>query len=307
MIIDTDVGFDDLLAILFLMASGQKIEAFTTVNGIADPQTGAATLLRMQELLAAPNPVANPIPVYIGLSDQPNSFPEEWRNQASILNWGSPQTLKPQTTPAVEFLQGVFTQNQRAVQLLTIGPLTNIAAAIQPTPVCPISAFTMGGAIAVQGNLPTTNPVAEANMYVDPDAAGQVFTFFSGFPTFGDCLVPLDACNDVPVTNELVDAFVKTANPSIHCQLATQILQQIQTQFIASGYYAYDPLAAVSSLDPTVLKTKAGAILVGPEGQTTISSGDPGQQLVALGADAGQFTDDFTAAFGVTMATAAGY
>lgn len=306
MIIDTDVGFDDLLGILYLLAEGStRIEAFTVVSGIAHVKEGANALLRMQELLG----LAAPIPVYPGLSDQPESFPNAWRNQASSLGWGDPIKLRPQPVPAVDFLRSRFAQSQ-PVRLLTIGPLTNLGAALGPAaPTAPIAATSMGGAIRVPGNLPVRNPVAEANMYVDPPAARTFFNFFGldAPPACSETLAPLDASNMVPIDRAFVAAF-RAASGGKLLELATQILVEIDTQFLEKNvpYFAYDPLAAVSTVDPSVLQLQPGAVAVGDLGQTTLVPGSAGPQTVALGANAATFYADFKRAFGVSAASAAG-
>ena len=103
MIIDTDVGYDDLLAILYLLATGADISAFTVVNGICDVRDGAKVLLRMQEKLG----LQEMIPVYMGAQNtQPNAFPMAWRNQANNLKWGDPTdpTHVPKPQSAATFL-----------------------------------------------------------------------------------------------------------------------------------------------------------------------------------------------------------
>ena len=305
MIVDTDVGFDDLLAILYLLADGRtEIEAFTVVKGIADVDRGANILLRMQELLRLPRR----IPVYKGLSDQPKSFPDEWRNQASALNWGDPQSLRAETVPATDFLRERFVQEKLDTRLLAIGPLTNIGAVLRGIrPNTPVSAIVMGGAIHVPGNLPEADPVAEANCYVDPGAANAVFAFFGpDAPSPVNArLVPLDACNQVPIDHAfLLSFFQLIGRKALLFNLAAQILLQIDRQFLAHGvpYFAYDPLAAVSIHRPAVLHIQPGAIVVDEQGHTTLFSGDPGIQRVALSAIAGQFYAEFNQAFGATTA-----
>jgi inosine-uridine nucleoside N-ribohydrolase len=84
LIVDTDAGFDDVLAITYLLASGAPIEAFTLVNGISDVDEGARALLLLQEKAG----LSTPIPIYKG-SRQPmagsNQFPDEWRHQATQI------------------------------------------------------------------------------------------------------------------------------------------------------------------------------------------------------------------------------
>ncbi|HEX2689002.1 MAG TPA: nucleoside hydrolase [Kofleriaceae bacterium] len=303
LIIDTDVGFDDLLAILYLLAQpGVQIEAFTVVNGISDPLEGADALLRMQEMIGELQ-----IPVYLGAT-QPmsgsNAFPSEWRHQASQLGWGTPSS-QPQAMPASAYLSGVLAAPGQ-VAILAIGPLTNLGTVLQSAPpvatVQPMS--IMGGAINVAGNIPAA-PLSEGNMYVDPLAAHTAFA--AGLKPV---LVPLDACNMVPIDNSFLGEFFAIPEPqrSPLWSLAAQVLEQIASQFVdpppptqPTLYFAYDPLAGVSIADLQVL-TNLTATNVAVEqggdnpGQTTAETGAPNAQ-VAMGADSSTFRAQFMAAF----------
>src|SRR5215471_10158823 len=84
LIIDTDAGSDDLMAIAFLLSRDDvHIEAITVANGLAHVRAGGTNLLRLLELSGKKN-----IPVYLG-SEKPlrgsAAFPEEWRKLSDTL------------------------------------------------------------------------------------------------------------------------------------------------------------------------------------------------------------------------------
>src|SRR5436190_12490576 len=83
-IVDTDVGSDDLLALAFLLSRPDvRIEAITVANGLAHVDQGARMVLRLLELAHR-----NEIPVYVGRATplQGNAaFPAEWRKQMEEL------------------------------------------------------------------------------------------------------------------------------------------------------------------------------------------------------------------------------
>src|SRR5258706_13582357 len=104
-IIDTDVGNDDLLAIAFLLSRKDvKVEAITIVDGLAHVPVGAANVLRLLEVAAATN-----VPVYAGREaplQRTAPFPSEWRRTADTMPGVEfpPTRRKPEPVGAVDFL-----------------------------------------------------------------------------------------------------------------------------------------------------------------------------------------------------------
>lgn len=303
LIIDTDVGFDDLLAILYLLAQPDiTIQAFTVVNGISDPDEGATALLAMQQMIGGLE-----IPVYLGAT-QPmsgsNAFPEVWRHQASQLGWSKPST-SPQAMPASQYLSGALGQ-AGSLSLLAIGPLTNLGTVLEASrPAATVQPMSiMGGAFKAQGNIPTA-PLSEGNMFVDPLADQIVFA-----AGLDPVLVPLDACNQVPIDQSFLAEFnaIPESQRSPLWSIASQVLAQIANQFVEpppptqpTPYFAYDPLAGVSIADLGVLADLTPIDVVvaqqGPNpGQTTVGSGTANAR-VAFGANSSTFRSQFMAAF----------
>lgn len=300
LIVDTDVGFDDLLAISYLLTQPSiQIEAFTVVNGISDVQEGVKALLLLQENAG----LETAIPVFKGgeapLSGH-NAFPGHWRHQASEViknqGWGDPKG-KSQPVSAVDFLIDRLQDKTKPVQILAIGPLTNIGAVLRQTSGSAEALerlLIMGGAVDVPGNIPG-HPNSEGNMYVDPLAANIVFT--SGVKPD---LVPLDATGHVPLDKRFVNSFQST---SALGGIVGEILRTIEKKFIDThqGYYAWDPLVGMSVAHPAVLKDVAALeISVSQQGAS------PGQTLrgpgslnsnVAFNANAEKFRTNFLAAF----------
>lgn len=212
---------------------------------------------------------------------------------------------KPQVIPASEYLSRVFaTPGQLSV--LAIGPLTNLGTVLKSgRPAVTIQPMSiMGGALKVAGNIPCA-PRSEGNMYVDPLAAQIVFA--AGIQPV---LVPLDACNMVPIDQSFLSEFhaIPPAQRSPLWHIAAQVLHQIAIQFIEpppptspTPYFAWDPLAGVSIADLQVLTnltpTDVAVEQIGDNpGQTTAGTGAPNAQ-VAMGANSGTFRAQFMAAF----------
>jgi purine nucleosidase len=156
-IIDTDAGSDDLMAIAFLLSRKDvKVEAITVVDGLAHVQAGAANLLRVLDLAGATN-----VPVCAGRESplQPTApFPDDWRRTSDTLPGVKlpPSRRKPQPEPAADFLVTRLAAANRPVRILGLGPLINLAEAFRRAPrsVRAVKELViMGGAVRVRGNL----------------------------------------------------------------------------------------------------------------------------------------------------------
>jgi inosine-uridine nucleoside N-ribohydrolase len=300
-IIDTDVGYDDLLAILYLMnCPNITIEAFTVVNGISTVTDGSNALLSLQEMLGT-KPA---IPVYLGAdaSQQANALPVEYQGEAKALNWALPTRLKAETQSASDYLTAQFTKADTTV--LAIGPLTNLAVALPSGNTANvITVYAMGGAFKVKGDLPTpTYPSdVEANFYVDPAAAAKVLANATR-----SYLVPLDACDQVPITTDDIANFLNlpSSQQKPNFKYAKQILEEDDITKWAQDneYYAWDELAAMALNWNNVLsdQEQSGVVVeqVGSgnmsPGKTTITNG---WTAIFYSANGPQFNSDFLAAF----------
>ncbi len=305
-IIDTDCGTDDLMAISYLMAGKEvDLRAITVVNGLAHVEQGAANILNLLELAGRTK-----VPVYIGDS-RPlagnAAFPEEWRRLTdSLPGVQLPQsTRKPQEESAIYYLadQLRLPPGGPGLRILALGPLTNIARALESRPgrVRGIrSIVIMGGALHVPGNLgdggafKTENKAAEWNLYVDPLAASRVFA--SGVPIE---LVPLDATNRVPVNSTFVRDFSKKATTPLG-RFVAQLFASEKDLIDQGVFYAWDPLAAVILAHPGVASFKDLGIdiaLTPPfDGQTRVHSSKAANARGAVDADAAGFLRLFRAA-----------
>jgi pyrimidine-specific ribonucleoside hydrolase len=303
-IIDTDAGSDDLMAIAFLLAHPSvHIEAITVANGLAHVDAGASNIVRLLELSGRKD-----VPVFAGRSTPLRGtaeFPAEWRKTSDELPGVTLPTVARQPEPkrAAEYFLQRLKGRSNPVRILALGPLTNLAEALKRDPSIAgtiLEIVIMGGAIAVPGNLgdggvfKTNNKTAEWNIFVDPLAAWIVF--HSRIPIR---LIPLDATNKVPIDL----AFLREFESGAKSPLAKFVAQVLETdrKFIEDGYfYAWDPLAAVALLHPGVVKMSRMRVDVRqdpPEdGRTVQTPGRPNAE-VALDADGIAFRKVFREAF----------
>ncbi len=306
-IVDTDCGTDDLMAIAYLLSAREvDLRAITVVNGLAHVQKGAANVLRLLELAGRRN-----IPVFVG-DDHPlagnSAFPAEWRRVSDDLPGVKlpPSTLEPQKERASEYLakQLRLPPGGPGLRILALGPLTNIAEALQGGSgrIRGIrSIVIMGGAINVPGNLgdggvfKTSNRAAEWNMYIDPLAASRVFACGARID-----VVPLDATNHVPVNSAFVQDFSKRAASPLS-RFVAELFASEKELIDQHAFYAWDPLAAVILAHPGIAVFEDMGIdiaLMPPnDGQTRAHASKTANARVAANADAAAFMRLFRAAF----------
>jgi len=303
-IVDTDAGTDDLLALAFLLArSDVHIEAITVVNGMAHAPTGTANILALLQFAGRTD-----IPVYAG-SSVPlaghAAFPAAWRKISDDLpGVDLPKAqARPQAQSAVSFLVRRLSESKRPVRILALGPLTNLGAALRQEP---FGAQTieelviMGGAVRVPGNLgdggvfKTENKTAEWNFYIDPLAASIVFSSKAAIR-----LIPLDATQQVPIHADLVKTLQDGAKGTLE-QFAAQVLGSDETAIRQGYFYAWDPLAAVALVDVDVVRVTPMSIQIemtgNDQGRSDETQHGAPNARVALAADAADFRREFVAA-----------
>ena len=304
-IIDTDAGTDDLMAIAFLLSRGEdvEIEAITVVNGLAHVREGAKNILSLLALAGR-----NEIPVLVGEANPllgTASFPDAWRrNSDQLPGVQLPRTdRQPNPETAVDFFARRF-EGSRKCTILALGPLTNIGKALRQsgkTTSGVQSIVMMGGAFKVSGNLgdggffKTDNTVSEWNVFIDPLAARRVFA--SGIRIVQ---VPLDATNQVPIDASFIETFSERARTGLG-RFVAQIFSSEKHLIDSNAYYAWDPLAAVVLLHPEAARLRSGCVVIDAaspvEGRTRLAPGGKPNARVALAADPKLFSEIFTRAF----------
>lgn len=203
-IIDTDPGQDDAVAILLALASPETLEVvgITAVAGNVPLDYTQKNARMICELAGRPE-----VKVYAGC-DAPLQrrlvTAEHVHGKTGLDGPNLPDPEMPlQDQHAVAFLiHTLRAEPAGSITLCPLGPLTNIATALQTAP--DIAArvpeiVLMGGAYFEVGNI---TPAAEFNIYVDPEAAEIVFN--SGIPI---TVIPLDVTHKALVTKARNDAF----------------------------------------------------------------------------------------------------
>lgn len=206
-ILDTDPGIDDALAILLALAAPELDLAAVGVTGGNCPRdVGVRNALAVIEIARATTPICPGIA--LPLLRPP--YTAEETHGATGLGYAvlPPPTIAPASEHAVDMIIREIMAAPGEVTLVAVAPLTNIAAALRREPLIAQAVretIIMGGALRVDGN---TTSLAEFNFYVDPHAAEIVLQ--SGMPI---TLVPWDITRDVLLRQAHVDRLLQRDGP----------------------------------------------------------------------------------------------
>ena len=264
-IIDTDPGVDDALALLLAMRSPElKIEAITTVAGNVPLELTLPNALRMVEIAGRTDvPVAAGAkgPLMRRLVTAAYAHGENGLGGAVFPE----PTIKPVADPAAQVIRQIVRKYPGEVTLLPIGPLTNIASALNLDSEL---AGMVRGIVMMGGSLSGGNitPAAEFNVYVDPEAARIVFQ--SGTPI---TMVGLDATRKTSLTEEHVRMLEAALNPvsQAAAKIGRNSINHNREQGFLVGPNMHDSLAVAGFLDPSLLTLKEYYVDVETGGELT--------------------------------------
>lgn len=298
-IIDTDMAVDDWFAILYLLQKPDVDVLAVTVTGTGEAHCdpGVKNALGLVKLADhAPIPTACGVEVPLRGA---NVFPDSFRDSVdSMLGIHLPKGSNPSSTEdAVDLIAEVLQSNSQPVDILVLGPQTNLAEFVTTYPKLKTRVgkiYLMGGAVNVGGNVASWiegNAKAEWNIFIDPYAANLVFS--SGIPIM---MVGLDATNQCPLTMDFYNRIKSNAGTP-EAGFVRDVLGQMQS-FIESGrWYFWDPMAAAIMLDESLANFEEQPIYVVEEpgkelGATIVFPGAPPIR-VAVSADGERFSQDF--------------
>jgi purine nucleosidase len=289
LVLDVDTGIDDALALLFACASPEaELVAITCIGGNVEARQVAANTLAVMALAGRPD-----VPVHLG-SETPLRKPlvttPETHGPSGL---GYAELPDPPHGLAEGHAADRIVELARArpgeLLLVTLGPLTNLALALEREPSLPSLLggwVLMGGAYRWPGN---TTPTSEWNVHVDPDAAEACFTAWSAAAAAGRLggrplplamgldvterarlrpehlrhlavragVQPLDAA---PLGSEPLAAIgTVAANPVLRCIVdALRFYFEFHARY--DGFYGafiHDPFAVAAALDRSLVRTEA--------------------------------------------------
>ncbi len=199
-ILDTDPGIDDAMAIFFAFQSPDiDVLGLTTVYGNVPVTMSAKNALTLCELADKDIPVTKGVGMpWVGPESGYAHFVHGDDGFGNIDFPASDRQLDPRSS--AQFIVDMARQHPGEITLVAIGPLGNLALALRLEPELPKlvkGVSIMGGAAFVPGNV---TPVAEANIWNDAHAAEIVFAADWELNMFG-----LDVTNAVPFTPDFLD------------------------------------------------------------------------------------------------------
>lgn len=260
-IIDTDPGCDDVMAIMLAVKSGTfAIQAITTVCGNSTIKNTTRNARYVLQLLKRED-----IPIYSG-AEKPlkRILIQAVVHGKSGLDGINPTNLPRLNGMAVQEIVSIINANPNEVTIIALGPLTNIASAIQKDPLTMMKLkeiVIMGGAIKVPGN---KNRVAEFNFFVDPEAADIVFSF-----PVKKTLVPLDVCNNVKLALQDFKLVTNLSLRNALLQMVTPYIKNIAKDEGVRAAIMYDPLTIYYLLNPNMAMTYRCNIRIETQGELT--------------------------------------
>ncbi|MBI5966945.1 MAG: nucleoside hydrolase [Deltaproteobacteria bacterium] len=264
-IIDCDVGVDDALALILAFHSPElEIGAVTGVNGNVSLEQVFANI---QKVLFLIQPQHHPF-IARGADRPLKGIPTYAHSVHGEDGLGGVKIdLKKEekwwhlfSGPAHELITEMARQHPDELTLIAIGPLTNLALALQkdlPGMKKLKELVIMGGAVRTQGNI---TPHAEFNIFVDPLAAQMVLA--SGLPI---TLVPLDVTHRVFLSSRLIEERIKPLSNPFGRFVTEATGYSLTSQRFRRGsevFHLHDPLAVAVAIDPDLVRKERLSILV---------------------------------------------
>ncbi|KAJ0788101.1 putative inosine nucleosidase [Helianthus annuus] len=266
-IIDTDPGIDDVMAIFLALRSPEvNVIGLTTIYGNVYTTLATRNALHLLEVAGRTDiPVAEGSHVsYVKATKLRVADFVHGVDGLGNQNFPQPKS-KPIEKSAAEYLVEQARLYPGEITLVALGPLTNIALAIELDP-----AFTknigqivlLGGAFLVNGNV---NPASEANIFGDPEAADIVFTCGADVLAIG-----LNVTHQVILTDH--DRDMLAESNGIFAKYLSKILEFYfsyhRDAYNMKGVYLHDPTTILAAVNPSLMTYTEGVVRVQTSGIT---------------------------------------
>ena len=297
-ILDVDTGVDDALALGYAVQRDDiDLLAVSTLAGNIDVRNATENTRRVMAFVGASD-----IPIHQGASRpiaRAHRDAAHYHGQNGLGDAQLPETdtaLGPDRGPAA--IIRLARQFPGEVVLVAVGPLTNVAIALNVFPelATELKRFViMGGAYQVSGNV---TPHAEFNIWADPEAAQQVFA-----TTFTEAIaIGVDVSLQTPL--ERSSWTEAKGHPDSLAQLLVHVCNRSFAIRGQTDFPLHDPLALAVAVDPSLVtctRATVDVIATGAEEGRTVFNPDPsGNWNVATLVDTQRFVNHFLAAYGLS-------
>jgi len=262
-IIDADPGTDDTFAILLATSTQElNIQAICTVAGNCDLENATKNTFKILDLANR-----NDIPVYKGMSkalkveNDDASYVHGNNGMGGVLF--EPINRLPENLHAVDYLIKTVNENPNEITIVAIGPLTNIACAINKDPsfAKKVKKLIIMGGSTEKGNV---TPYAEFNFYKDPHAAKIVFE-----TEFNEIIMMGLNVTSKQVLNEKLENILKNSDNSLANFLyaITRKGAEFDKSCGYEGLLIHDAITASYLIDPSVVKLKTAKVTIETNGK----------------------------------------
>ena len=259
-IIDTDPGIDDAAAISFALNHPEfDLKMISTVNGNVGIEKTTANALKIKRFFNSD------VPVHRGASQPLLSAivdASEVHGESGMEGYTFPEINESDldSTHAVEAMRDVLLKSETPITLIPIGPLTNIALLLMTYPEVKayIKEIVLMGGSASRGNV---TPLAEFNIYCDPEAAQIVFN--SGLPL---TMVGLDVARSSSLTHDTINELssINDTGKMLH-----QLFKHYRGDDFEKGINVYDAYTLLYLLHPEHFDVQEADVQIETDGKLT--------------------------------------
>lgn len=308
LVVDTDPGVDDALALILALRSAEaRVVGIGTVAGNVEVELATENALKVLRLLGRTE-----VPVAQGCARplaEPFHGARDFHGADGLGEAGLPPSgLRPSGEHAADQLIRLAREHAGELVVVALGPLTNLAVALERDPALPgrvRRVVAMGGAFGVPGN---ATPWAEFNVWADPEAAERVCS--AGWPL---TLVGLDVTRHVLLLEQHLARLPGGPVPDFVRAVVRAPIRRMAAGGRPPAMALHDPLAVGIALEPG-LATQAPELPVGVELRGEWTRGAsltdlrprplrqapalPGRARVCLEVDGARFVERLLAALG---------
>jgi len=259
-IIDTDPGIDDAAAIsIALNHPNFDLKMITTVNGNVGIEKTTANALKLKQFFNSN------VPVHRGASQPLLSEivdASDVHGESGMEGYIFPEIAESDlaSTHAVEAMKNALLNSDAPITLVPIGPLTNIALLLTTYPEVKtyVKEIVLMGGSASRGNV---TPLAEFNIYCDPEAAQIVFN--SGLPL---TMVGLDVARSSSLTHDTINELqsINDTGNMLH-----QLFKHYRGDDFEKGINVYDAYTILYLLHPENFAVQEADVQIETNGKLT--------------------------------------